>query len=283
LGNKDRILTSSKKMLTTFLHAPTTNHHCLSKAVHAIRPLASQVLSFGYVAAFQLPKPMVKYLGVAGNCFLIRGAHKIQHGKDTTEFNPQHSLAMTKGPGEAECQTTTNDEKPQQYGQSVLTRAKESGAWFVDSTAYYRDGAAFDKWEKSIHTLGAFYSIEVDNENYPTKATKFRKRRTSSASSTLFSDLCAGSLKAPATIIWGKQDHACHLPICLDGVGDYLARDSQVLMLPGTGHWTPIEKDSRETVRVVLERLVQNGDLEKKDLQEIVKETCPNAFVSIDK
>lgn len=270
-------------MLTTFLHAPMTNYHCLSKAAHSIRPLAHQLLLFGYIAAFQLPKTMVKYLGLAGNNFFVRGAHKSAYGKDKTDYNPQHSLAMTMGPGEAECQTITEEENPKQYGKSVLGRAKESGAWFINSTAYYRDRLAFDKWEKSIHTLGAFHNIEIDNENSFMKGSQFRKRRTSSASSTLFSKPLPGSLEAPSTIVWGKEDQACSRPICLDGIGDYLARDSQVLILPNTGHWTPVEKASRETLKAILERLVLKGDVEKNDLQEIVEETYPTAFVSIDK
>jgi hypothetical protein len=283
MANKDRIITSSTKMLMTFLHAPMTNYHCLAKAVHAIRPLVIQILLFGYIAAFQLPKGMVRYLGVGGNYSFIRGAHANEYGKDKTGFDPQHSLAMTMGPGEAECRTTTDDEAPQRYGESVLARAKESGAWFLNSAAYYRDGLAFDKWEKSLHTLGAFYNMEVDNENSLMKGSPVPKHRNSSASSTLFSESCVSSLKAPATIIWGKKDMSCSHPICLDGIGDYLTRDSQVLMLPNTGHWTPVEKKSRETIKAILERLVQSGDLTKSDLQEVARETYLGALVSIDK
>lgn len=283
MANKDRILASTKKMLTTFAHSPMTNHHCLPKTVHAIRPLAYQLLLFGYIAAFQLPTAMVRYLGVGGNYSFIRGAHKVEHGKDKTDHDPPHSMAMTIGPGEAECQTATDEAKPKRYGESVLARAQESGGWFISSTAYYRDGLALGKWEKSINTLGAFHNIEIDNENSITKTSHFRKRRTSSASSTLFSEICAGSLKAPTTIIWGKKDYALSHAICLDGIGDYLTRDSQVLMLPNTGHWTPIEKGSREILREILEYLVQNGDIEKKNLQDIVKQTYPSAFISIDK
>jgi hypothetical protein len=283
MANKDRILTASNKMLMSFFHAPMTNYHCVPKALHAIKPLAYQVLLFGYIAAFQLPQAMVRYLGVGGNYSFIRGAQRAEYGRDKTEYDPPHSMAMTMGPGEAECRDTTDGQMAERYGESVLARAKESGAWFSHSTAYYRDGAALDKWEKSIHTLGTFHNIEIDNENSATMATKSRKRRTSSASSALFSEMCAGSLKAPATIVWGKKDPACREPICLDGIGDYLTGDSQVLMLPKTGHWTPIEKSSREVLKVLLERLVCNGDLEKKDLLEIVKDRYPSAFVSIDK
>lgn len=283
MANKDRILTSSRKMLMTFLHAPMTNYHCLPKAIRTIRPLAHQVLVFGYIAAFQLPNAMVKYLGVGGNYSFIRQAHRIQYGSDKAGCDPQYSMAISMGPGEAECQTSTGDDKFGRYGESVLGRAKESGSWFLNSTAYYRDGAAFHKWEKSIHTLGTFYNIEIDNEDSVAKDSHFRKRRTSSASSTLFAESCVNSLKAPATIVWGKKDRACLEPICLDGVGDYLTPDSQVLMLPNTGHWTPVEKGSRETLKKIFQRLVQSGDLEKEDLREIAKETHPDATVSIDK
>lgn len=269
-------------MLTTFFRAPTTNYPCLSRAVHAIRPLAFQLLLFGYVAAFQLPNVMVRYLGVGGNYSFITGAHKTEYGRDKSDYEPQHAMAMTMGPGEAECQTTTDNGTPERYGETVLARAREPGAFFLNFTAYYRDGLAFGKWEKSLHTLGAFYNIEVDMENSLTKGSRSKRRRTSSASSTLLSETHASSLKTPATIIWGRKDQACTEPICLDGIGDYLTRDSQVLVLPSTGHWTPIEKASRTTLRAILERLVQKGDLGKNDLVEIVKETYPNAYVSID-
>ncbi len=282
LSNKDRILSASKKMMMTFLHAPLANYHCFPKALDELKPLAYQVLLFGYIAAFQLPKVMVRYLGWGGNYSFIRGALRAEYGKDKTGFNPQHSLAMTMGPGQAECQTTTDEEKPERYGESVLGRAEEPGAWFLSSTAYYRDGVAIGKWEKSIHTVAALYNIGIDNEA-SMKNKNSRKRRQSSASSALFSDMCAGGLKAPATLIWGKRDQACTEQICLNGIGDYLARDSQVLMLPNTGHWTPVEKASREVLKRTLEIFVQKGDLQKEDLQEAARDTYPNAFVSINK
>jgi pimeloyl-ACP methyl ester carboxylesterase len=269
-------------MVMTILHAPLTNYHCFHKVLDEMRPLVYQILLFGYIAAFQLPAVIVKYLGVVGNYAFIRLVHKSENRIDKAGYNAQHSLAMTMGPGEAECRTATDGDTPEKYSDSVLGRAKESGAWFLNCTAYYRDGAAFDKWEKSIDTLGALYNLEIDDEK-PMKSKYGRKRRNSSASSALFSDICASSLKAPATIIWGRKDQACTEAICLDGIGDYLARDSQVLMLPKSGHWTPIEKASRETLRAVLERLIQTGDVQKKDLQAIAKETYPNASVGIEK
>jgi pimeloyl-ACP methyl ester carboxylesterase len=267
----------------TFFHAPMANYHCLSKAIHAINPLAIQILRFGYMAAFQLPQPMVRYLAVGGNYSFIRGAHRAEYGEDKTGFDHEHSMAMTMGPGEAECKTSTQDDKAQQYGESVVARARTRGAWFIEGTAYYRDGAALGKWEKSIHTLGAFHNIEIDNENLFMSRPQLRKRRTSSASSALFSESCVSSLKAPVTILWGRKDQACMEAICLDGIGDYLTRDSQVLILPNTGHWTPIENPSKDVLKRILECLVQNGDVEKKDLQEIVRDTYPAALVSIDK
>ena len=256
MANMDRILSSSKKMLATFLQAPMTNYQCLSKAVDAIRPLAFQVLLFGYVAVFQLPIAMVRSIGVRGNYSFLIGAHKVSYGKDRSAYQPQHALAMTMGPGEAECQTIVENATPERYGETVLYRARHTGAFFVNFASYYRDGLAFDKWEKSTSTLRAFHNIDENN---------------------------ASSLKAPATIIWGQKDEACNESICLDGFGDYLSKDSQVLKLPSTGHWTPIDKESRETLKAILERLVQTGNLDKENLLDIVKETYPSAYVSIDR
>jgi pimeloyl-ACP methyl ester carboxylesterase len=71
-------------------------------------------------------------------------------------------------------------------------------------------------------------------------------------SNSLFADQYKGALKAPAYIIWGEKDQACSRPICLDGLGDYLAKDSEITILPRSGHWTPVEQESRAVLASVI-------------------------------
>ena len=237
----------------------------------------------GYMAAFQLPDPMVRWLAVGLNHSFVRGAHKMQYGRNRVGYNPADSMAISTGPGEEECGTQTDEKEPQQYGKSVLARAKDPAAWFMNFATYYQQGLAFGKWEKSIETAAAFHNIEADRASSVADGSSPIKRRSSSASSALFSDSFTHSLKAPVTIVWGKLDQACTEPICLDGIGDYLTRDSQVMILPKTGHWTPFEKDSRDLFQGVLERLVQRGDVDKKGLQDLARDLYPTAYVKIEK
>lgn len=259
-----------------------TNYQYLWKAVDAIRPLAFQVLLFGYIAAFQLPIAMIRYLGVGGNYSFLSGGHKLEYSEDRSAYHPQLALALTMGPGEAECQTMLHN-APERYSEPVLARARHKGAFFINFVSYYRDGLAFDKWKKSTSTLAALHNIESEKENLRTQGGRLGKRRSSSASPDLHSENHTSSLKAPTTMIWGEKDEACTEPICLHGIGDYLPADSQVLVLPETGHWTPIGRKSRETLKAILERLVQKGDVDKKDLLEIARETYPSAHVRVDK
>lgn len=69
-----------------------------------------------------------------------------------------------------------------------------------------------------------------------------------------------GVLHAPATILWGERDQACSKAICLDGIGDYLSKDSEVVLLPNSGHWTPIEPESRAALASVIALYAGNGN-----------------------
>ena len=199
---------------------------------------------------------MVKYLGTGGNYAFLRGAQRAAYGKFAGEYNVAESMACTMGPSVNELKTELPKknhadafEDPLTYGPDVVRRAKNPGAFFIDQTAYYRDGVATQRWEKSLETIAALYNIQVENA----ASSDPRRRRNSSASSGPVEPLYRGGLKAPATIVWGLQDQACTQRICLDGIKDYLAKDSFVLGLPRTGHWTPVEKESRVALAEVIE------------------------------
>lgn len=79
-----------------------------------------------------------------------------------------------------------------------------------------------------------------------------------------------GVLNAPATILWGEKDQACSKAICLDGIGDYLAKESEVVLLPKSGHWTPIEPESRAALASVIALYAGNG-VEQKGVLTVTK------------
>ena len=232
---------------------------------------------------------MVAYLGTGGNFAFLRGALRAAYGKDKSEFEIASSMAATLGPSENECKTQIPDdtvachnpngtENVLSYSPAVQYRAQSPGSCFLDKTGYYTDGAGTQKWQKSLETIALLYNIEAENSS----SSDLRRRRSSS--SGIFEPPLGGSLKAPVTIIWGQKDQACTQRICLDGIGDYLARGSQVVLLPRTGHWTAVEKEARTALGKVIEWYVDGGDLEAGgDVASVVKEVYHDATLMVKK
>ena len=255
LANKDRIVASSAKIFKQFQENPIANFSCLGKAFQTLKPLLIQVLMFGYIFVFHLPKIMVKSLGSGGNLAFYSGALRMAHGRHEDEWNKEASLASTLGPGILEVETNTKD--GESYGSSVHQRAKGPGEVFWHQTAYYRHALATKPWTKSLETIADLYNLESDAEvsNSPIR------RRSSSASSTLFTEQYQGALKAPATILWGAKDTAVGTAVCLDGIGDYLAKGSEVILLPQTAHWSPVEKESRAAIAKVVSECAASPEM----------------------
>jgi hypothetical protein len=256
-ANKDRILNSASKIFKQFKQAPKRNFGCLSKAFNALKPLMIQTMLMGYIFAFHLPAALVKYLGVAGNYSFVRGANWSGYGKGSKEYHVQECMASSFGPGAEECKTSTsamngtdgiNGEKNgETYGPSVVERAESPEEAFWNMTGYYRDGAGWRPWTKSLETITDLYALETSASESSSPG-----RRRSSVSNSLFIDQYKGSLHAPTYVLWGEKDQACSRPICLDGIGDYLAKDSEVTLLPRSGHWTPVQKDARPALATVI-------------------------------
>lgn len=196
---------------------------------------------------------MVNYLATGGNMAFIRGAHSVQRGKKVVELYITDSLATTLGPSVQECKSTSlngyNGSAKETYGESVLERAKSTKALFWAHTSYYRDGVAYKRWNKSLELIAELYTLDAAASETSSPA---RRRSSSSASSALFASQIKGALNAPTTIIWGKKDLAMHKQICLDGLIDYLPRDSEVVLLPRSGHWTPLEAESKPALARVV-------------------------------
>jgi hypothetical protein len=203
----------------------------------------------GYIFVFNLPSVFVKYMGVAGNYSFVRGAQRIAYGERSTEYRTQEGMAATFGPGLEECRASipTDGEGGETYGSSVRRRARSPQEAFWNMTGYYRDGAGWRPWTKSLETIADLYALEASASETPSPG-----RRRSSISNSLFLNQYKGKLNAPAYVLWGEKDQACSKPLCLDGLCDYLARDSEITLLPRSGHWTPVEKESRVALATII-------------------------------
>lgn len=187
----------------------------------------------------------------------LRGALRSAHGRHKEEWNAQESLASTLGPGIIEIESRTTG--GESYGKSVHERATSAGTAFWHQTAYYRNGLAFSTWDKSLQIIADLYNLE-NEKSASASVSPVRRRSSSSASFSPFSEMYDGALKAPVNIIWGEKDKAVTKTICLDGIGDYLARGSEVILLPHTAHWAPVEKESRAAVANVISVCAAAGE-----------------------
>ncbi len=283
-ANRDRILQSTLKIFKQFRQAPWKNFGCLSKSLRTLGPLLFQVLLFGYQFTFHLPYFLVTWLGTGGNCAYVRGAHAIAHGEHKAEYKMMESLAVTFGPSEVETDPTIsygmNGTGREGYGESVVRRAKSQKEAWWQMTRYYTDGVAYRPWSKDLQTIADLYALENEVSG---SSSPMRRRSSSSASSALFSDHYKGALRAPATILWGERDQACSKVICLDGIGDYLAKDSEVTLLPRSGHWTPIEQQSREALAKVIGMYAKNGDQRVPSTSKYVSDVYEGATMMVRK
>lgn len=204
----------------------------------------------GYIFVFKLPAVFVEYIGCAANHAFVRGANSLGYDRKSKEYLAQECKASSFGPGSEECRTSiaSSGVSADMYGQSVLERADSHGAKFYNMTGLYRDGAGTSTWTKSLETIADLYALETSASESPSPS----RRRSSVSNGSLFTDPYKGSLKAPSYIIWGEKDQACGKAICLDGLGDYLAKDSEITLLPRAGHWTPVQRESRAVLAKVI-------------------------------
>ncbi|KAJ5960278.1 uncharacterized protein N7479_007428 [Penicillium vulpinum] len=258
-SNIHRLLFSANKMLSNAWRAPLHARVPLLRALRTLAPLARQLVLSGYVFAMQLPTPMVYYLLSGGNWSLLKSSHLASYNKDEyTQLDMADSMASTMGPSAAESDTKTTSGEA--YPASIRERAFTH---VMHMAAYYRDRAATARWDKSIETVTSLHSIASG------------KRRASSGAG-LFDEGPAGALKANTTIFWGKDDIALDPRICLDGMGDYLVQGSQIVLLPRTGHWTPLERESGAAFIKAIEWAAQG---EKEDIGTAIVESYPGVQV----
>lgn len=237
----------------------------LSKTLHTLKPVLRQVALSGYVFSLQLPLPFVRLQGSSGDLALVRMIHKMAHGPvgDYTVKNAAESMAGSLGPSVEEGSSETSDHE--KYSDNVVRQPFSEK--FVHMTHYYRQGAGVRHWNKSIETITGLHGLGRGND---------LGRRSSR--SGVFDEGPKGALKAPATVVWGLNDDALDPRLNFDGIGDYLVHNSQVITLPRSGHFTPIEQESGPALLKIVEWAVAG---EKDDVDSIVKSVYPGASVTL--
>lgn len=251
-------------MFLTALNSPLSSRTPILQAFHTISPILRQAFLSGYIFAMQLPLPLVRFFLTGGNSSLMVGIHRKSFGtyKPTIEDKAE-AMSTTMGPSHAE--STSKNESGETYPTEVDYHREFSK--ILDMASYYRHGAAAATWHKSLETITALHSIAGESE----------LRRTSSGAG-VFDEGLPGAFKAPVTVIWGQNDLALDRRICLDGIADYMVKGSQVIMLPQSGHWTPVERESR----AALEAAIQWGLVgEKGDVETAVQAAYPDATVTV--
>ncbi|PGH32461.1 hypothetical protein GX50_04761 [[Emmonsia] crescens] len=254
---------SSEKMFKTFLRNPFHSHTLLLRAISRLKPLFRQLTLSDYIFAFQIPMPMVRYLASGGNYSFLKTIHVQAAGKvgEFTVRDAEESMASTLGPGAAEFKTTTED--GEQYPPSVARRIEIGN--FGDTASYYRDGTAVGTWHKSLEIISALYGLG-------------EPRRTSTGMA--MQDGPPGALRANATILWGEQDTALDPLVMLEGIADYLVHGSQLVMLPRTAHFSPMEVEGRVAIEKAVGWAVGG---EKGDVGAMIAEVYPGAVVTVKK
>lgn len=215
----------------------------------------------------KLPIFFVRALGTGGNYAFLRRIHKLSYGEagEYTIRDAAESMASTLGPSADECKTKTTKGEP--YPSSVVKERVLGN--FEHMASYYRQGASVSPWNKSVETIAALHSINRTSE-----------LRRSTSGKGIFDDEPDGVLKAQATVIWGQKDSALEPQLCLDGISDYLDSNSQVIMLPRSGHFTPIEKESRSVLELTIEWAVKG---EEDDIGSVISIDYPGAVLSVRK
>jgi pimeloyl-ACP methyl ester carboxylesterase len=139
-------------------------------------------------------------------------------------------MASSAGPGAAQLEESNG------YAMSLKNRLPNNG--MLEKFRIYREGLFRGPWEKSLETVVALSEIQS-----PAK-------RGSGAG--WFHDGPPGALKAPATIVYGADDPAFESQLVLGGIGDYLSKDSQVVVLEDSGHWLPLEELGSSVIQEVV-------------------------------
>ncbi|KAL4941479.1 hypothetical protein BDV06DRAFT_212624 [Aspergillus oleicola] len=265
VANISHRLSSSLKMFNSFLSSPIRQRSLLFNAAKTLKPIFRQMWSSGYIFAFQLPETIIAYVGKGGNDSFLKSIHRLSYGEQEYSItDAAECMAGSIGPSAQEGKSQTTD--GEKYADSAVTRRAITS--FVEMCSYYRHGTGLARWRKSVETITGLHDI----------AQEAGTQRTGSGAG-IFDDGPTGALKASTTIVWGKADHALVRELCLDGISDYLCRDSQVVELPNTAHWTPLEREGRVAISKAVEWAVKG---EREDIGAIMEACYPKSKAVYD-
>ncbi|RVX71153.1 hypothetical protein B0A52_03519 [Exophiala mesophila] len=284
LANVKGIVQSSSMIFKQFRRSPWKQWSCLSKAYNTIKPLLVQVYMMGYIFIFNLSTLYVNFLGIGGNYAFMRSVTMSAYDLKSPEWSFPECLATSFGPGKEELDTaipsTSSTSPGETYGASVIARAKSHGQAFWNMTGYYRHGVSSRPWTKSLETIADLYALESSASESSSPGSR---RRASISNGALFAVPHKGALKAPTYVLWGEKDQACSREICLNGLGDYLAKDSEVTILPRTSHWTPIQKESRAVLARVIGLFARSNSTPLPNMTAEVHKIYPDATLYVKK
>ncbi|KAJ5636553.1 uncharacterized protein N7484_009866 [Penicillium longicatenatum] len=238
-SNIRRMLSTARKMLNDAWNSPLNARAPLRQAWQTLAPLRYQLKMSGYIFVMQLPVPFARFFLTGGNQAFMKMVHIGSHGNaKPTPQDLANSMASSMGPSLEESKTETADGET--YPSTVRFDSKFANV--MNLAGYYRDGAATSYWKKSLETVVALDKLADGKTGL--QGVK-------------------GALKARSTIFWGKKDIALHTAICLDGMSDFIPKDSQVILLPNSGHFTPIESESRAALTKAVQWAIdgEQGDI----------------------
>lgn len=166
------------------------------------------------------------------------------------------SWSASCGPSTAEATSATLQGK--QYGRSVLARSKTNppGAW-DGRVRLYNENLAAGPWKPS-----PLLSAHVP----PTSTSKKGPGLTSE------DPPAEEKFKCHVQVVFGMRDIALDPRMCFEGIERYFAgstlsegisslkssanTEGDVVVLPESGHWSPLDPKGREALENLLERLV---------------------------
>ncbi|KAJ6017119.1 hypothetical protein N7451_000498 [Penicillium sp. IBT 35674x] len=197
--------------------------------------LVCQIWKLAYIFTFDLSEKIVgHFIGDWNQMAVLRGLVRMANNRNL-DFDFVQAMAASLGPSECDAKTKTKVHL-EGYSNTVMQRARSPAALLWQMTGLYRNGVLRGTWLKSKETLGSMQKIRAPLHTASPPGAESNQSR----------------LQAPASVIWGIQDHVLMPEICLDGVHKYLAPRSEVISLPRTGHWVPVET---EGVQVIIEVL----------------------------
>ncbi|KAL4904786.1 Alpha/Beta hydrolase protein [Aspergillus multicolor] len=232
----------------------------LCQAYRTVSLLSRQVWRFAYVCSFDLSGGVVGYiLGEWKDMAVLRGLARLANCRNN-DFNLVEALAASLGPDAAAASAKQDEKGVGGYGSTVLRKATSPATLFWNMTGLYRNGVLRGEW---VHSEELKATLQAIKPGTKTRKSSFNRTHLQ------------GQLQAPATIIWGLDDHVMERQICFDRLaeGGYLAPGSEVITLPRAGHWVPLESECLPVLTGVLQHLVRGeaGDCGPRLDGDVVK------------